>query len=82
MRRKRREVLNALYPVTLDAEVLQPPKLEVALAPLGALQPASRQGVPGKDHSGGHRWTQHMLLALLRKLMDTHTYTFIQSTKA
>merc|ERR1719215_1348424 len=57
VRRKRREVLNALYPVTLDAEVLQPSKLQVALVQ-----------IPPRKVSGSV-WTQGMLLGLLQKIM-------------
>jgi hypothetical protein len=75
VRRKRRDVLNALYPVTLDVQILQPPKLEVASIPATQLQlsekATSRKSVSGADSSStANRWTQDMLLGLAKNLTE------------
>lgn len=70
-RRKRREILNSLYPSTLDVEILQPPNLVVVL-PVGSEQAVQTHGnarQSGKD-AASSRWTQDMLLALVKKMMD------------
>jgi hypothetical protein len=69
-KRKRRDVVSALYPVTLDIELFQPPELEVALPPANkAVQRMSSMRTSVKDPGQG-RWMQDMLVALLQNIME------------
>merc|ERR1719453_2459079 len=57
LRRKRRDISNALNPATLEVKILQPPgKLEVAPA-------------PAASKAASNRWTQDMLIALAKNLV-------------